>query len=102
MNSIECKKYSAKKYRGKIRKIVDEQIDDRELLKQALAELGGTSVLTEQSDVYSMYDENGKEVYFKKIIDNGRSITQPITFEEFQALGGVSMEEKLGSSGKSR
>ena len=79
-----------------------EQIDDRELLKQALAELGGTSVLTEQSDVYSMYDENGKEVYFKKIIDNGRSITQPITFEEFQALGGVSMEEKLGSSGKSR
>ena len=27
MNSIECKKYSAKKYRGKVRKLVDEQID---------------------------------------------------------------------------
>ena len=27
MNSLECKKYSAKKYKGKIRKLVDNQID---------------------------------------------------------------------------
>ena len=27
MNSLECKKYSAKKYKGKIRKLVDSQID---------------------------------------------------------------------------